>query len=189
MLRALAEYVVEGPATLIPFHRWLLSQDEFIAGGACHALLAELAENPTPIPDVDAAPAPPGDPAPDEAEETARRFTAEVGGRRFEVVLHYADGAVPAGAAPAAPAKKPKRARSSAAAAGSADEVVTPMQGTVLRIAVEVGQEVSAGDLVCIVEAMKMENEVTAHRAGTVQELRVAEGQSTQPGDVVAVIR
>ncbi len=88
MIRALDEYVVEGPATLIPFHRWLLEQEEFIAGGACHALLARLAEEPTPIPPP-ATPGPqlPAEPAPEDEPTVERHFTAEVDGRRFEVVL------------------------------------------------------------------------------------------------------
>jgi acetyl-CoA/propionyl-CoA carboxylase biotin carboxyl carrier protein len=65
---------------------------------------------------------------------------------------------------------------------------VPPIQGTVLRVAVEVGQEIAVGDLVCIVEAMKMENEVAAHQAGTVKELAVAEGQAVNAGDLLAIV-
>jgi len=71
---------------------------------------------------------------------------------------------------------------------GAANEVVTPMQGTVLRTLVEVGQEIEAGVVVCIVEAMKMENEIAAHQAGTVRELRVAEGQGVSVGEVLAIV-
>ena len=191
MLRALDEYVVEGPATLIPFHRFLLEQEEFIAGGACHDLLARMSDEPTPLP-PSGAPALPGDEAPPQGPEAERRFTAEVGGRRFEVTLRYPEGEGGGGAGPA-PARAPKRATRARAGSGSrvgaAPEVVaTPMQGTVLRVLVEVGQEVAAGDVVCIVEAMKMENEVAAHRPGTVRELRVAEGQAVQADEAIAVI-
>ncbi|MEZ0285850.1 MAG: acetyl-CoA carboxylase biotin carboxylase subunit [Thermoleophilia bacterium] len=191
MLRALDEYVVEGPATLIPFHRFLLEQEEFIAGGACHDLLARMSDEPTPLP-PSAAPALPGDEAPPQGPEAERRFTAEVGGRRFEVTLRYPEGEGGGGAG-AAPARAPKRATRARAGSGSRDgaapEVVaTPMQGTVLRVLVEVGQEVAAGDVVCIVEAMKMENEVAAHQPGTVRELRVAEGQAVQADEAIAVI-
>ena len=191
MLRALDEYVVEGPATLIPFHRWLLQEEEFIAGGACHALLARLADEPTPIPGAPPPAGGPGDSAPEEEPRTERAFSAEVEGRRFDVVLRYAP--VAGGGAAAAPAaRKPKREKAARGGGGGAgaspDQVVTPMQGTVLRVAVEVGQEVAVGDIVCIVEAMKMENEVAAHQAGTVKELAVAEGQAVNAGDLLAIV-
>src|SRR5262245_13424042 len=188
MLRALDEYVVEGPATLIPFHRFLLQQEEFIAGGACHDLLARMSDEPTPLPAA-GGPAPPGDEAPPEEPEAERRFTAEVGGRRFEVTLRYPEGQGGGAAAPAAP-RRARRARAAGGSRdGSAPEVVaTPMQGTVLRVLVEVGQEVAAGDVVCIVEAMKMENEVAAHRPGTVRELHVTEGQAVQADEPIAVV-
>jgi acetyl-CoA/propionyl-CoA carboxylase biotin carboxyl carrier protein len=188
MLRALSEYVVEGPATLIPFHRWLLSQQEFIDGGACHALLAALADEPTPIPPPEGGPAVPGDEAPEQEPQAERRFTAEVDGRRLEVALRYTP---PAGGVAGAPARAPKekRKRSGGGGGGGAPgEVVTPMQGTVLKVLVEPGQEVAAGDVVCIVEAMKMENEVPAAQGGSVQEVRVEAGQSVSAGDVLAVI-
>jgi acetyl-CoA/propionyl-CoA carboxylase biotin carboxyl carrier protein len=191
MIRALDEYVVEGPVTLIPFHRFLLEQEEFIAGGACHALLARMAEEPTPIPAAGGT-ALPADEAAEEPPRAERRFTAEVGGRRFEVALRYPEGEAGAGAAPAPAApRKGRRARAGGGASrdGAAPEVVaTPMQGTVLRVLVEVGQEVAAGDVVCIVEAMKMENEVAAHRPGTVKALHVAEGQAVQADEPLAVI-
>ena len=190
MLRALSEYVVEGPATLIPFHRWLLSEQEFIDGGACHALLAKLADEPTPVPSVDGGPAVPGDEAPEAEPQAERRFTAEVEGRRFEVALRYTppEGGG-AGAPAAARAPKEKRKRSGGSGGGgTSGEVVTPMQGTVLKVLVEPGQEVAAGDVVCIVEAMKMENEVPAVQGGSVQEVRVEPGQSVSAGDILAVI-
>jgi acetyl-CoA/propionyl-CoA carboxylase biotin carboxyl carrier protein len=190
MMRALDEYVVEGPATLIPFHRWIFEQDEFIAGGACHDLIAGLSEVPTEIP-------PPKKPAPtlpaDEVTEAApraeRTFTAEVSGKRFEVRLSYDDDGSSAG--PAAPKRKPRSSASHAAGGsnGSApDTLATPMQGTVLKVLVKKGQEVAEGDVICIVEAMKMENEVAAHRGGTVKELHVAEGQAVKADEVIAVI-
>jgi acetyl-CoA/propionyl-CoA carboxylase biotin carboxyl carrier protein len=187
MIRALDEYVIEGPATLIPFHRWLLGLDEWIAGGACHAVVADLAERPAPIPPPgDAAPALPADEAPEPEPTSERRFTAEVGGRRLEVTLRYPEGdGVPA-TAPRGRKPKAKRERAGGAPAGSADHVVTPMQGTVLKLLVEAGQPIEAGQVVCIVEAMKMENEISAPRAGTVRELHVGEGQSVAAGAVIA---
>jgi acetyl-CoA/propionyl-CoA carboxylase biotin carboxyl carrier protein len=192
MIRALDEYVVEGPVTLIPFHRFLLEQEEFIAGGACHGLLARMAEEPTPFPSP-AGPSLPADEAGEGPPMAERRFTAEVGGRRLEVALRYpeSEGARGSNPGPTPVPKKAKRAKGGGGASrdGAAPEVVaTPMQGTVLRVLVEVGQEVAAGDVVCIVEAMKMENEVAAHRPGTVRELHVAEGQAVHADEPIAVI-
>jgi acetyl-CoA/propionyl-CoA carboxylase biotin carboxyl carrier protein len=181
MLRALDEYVVEGPATLIPFHRWLLSQQEFIDGGACHEALAAMSDVATPLevpPARGAAPA-----AAEAAERTERRVTAEVDGKRFEVRL-FLDGVATGPAKP----KRERRAASASAGGPSGDTVASPMQGTVLKVLVEVGQEIAAGDVVCIVEAMKMENEVAAHQAGTVRELGVAPGDAVQAGQPLAVV-
>ena len=192
MIRALDEYVVEGPATLIPFHRWLFENEEFIAGGACHSLLAGLAETATPIPASGSGTLAPtaADTAGDEPPQAERRFVAEVDGRRFEVALRYdaAAGAAGGGGAPV-PARAPKaKRRSEKGGAGAPGQVVTPMQGTVLKVLVEVGQELRAGDVVCIVEAMKMENEIATHDAGTVVELRVSEGQGVDIGELLAVV-
>ncbi|MGE0026851.1 MAG: acetyl-CoA carboxylase biotin carboxylase subunit [Thermoleophilia bacterium] len=188
MLRALSEYVIEGPTTLIPFHRWLLSQPEFIEGGACHELLARLAEEPTEF-EHQPAPAGPSDHAEADGARTERRITAEVDGRRFEVLLTWPE---PDGAPQPGRRAKPRSGRPRAAhgpsAASSGNEIVSPMQGTVLKVLVEVGQMVAAGSVVCIVEAMKMENEITAHRDGAVAAIPVAEGGSVVPGDVVVVL-
>ncbi|MCC6832408.1 MAG: acetyl-CoA carboxylase biotin carboxylase subunit [Thermoleophilia bacterium] len=190
MLRALGEYVVEGPATLIPFHRWLLELPEFIAGGACHAEVARLADAPTPIPAA-ASPATaiPGDPAPDAEPQVVRTVTAEVDGRRFAVRLSIPQSHAGGGAGPAVPQKR-KRDRSGGGHHGGAapEAVVTPMQGTVLRVLVAEGQEVAQGTVLCIVEAMKMENEVLAHQPGTVHQLSVAEGDAVQAGQVIAIV-
>jgi acetyl-CoA/propionyl-CoA carboxylase, biotin carboxylase, biotin carboxyl carrier protein len=191
MMRALDEYVVEGPATLIPFHRWIFELDEFIAGGACHDIIAALTEVPTPIPPpAVAAPVLPADAADEAAPRTERTFTAEVGGKRFEVRLSYEDDGSGGGGGAPPPKKRPKGSSHAAAASnGSApDTLATPMQGTVLRVLVKQGQEVAEGDVICIVEAMKMENEVAAHRGGTVKELHVAEGQAVKADEVIAVI-
>ena len=183
MLRALDEYVVEGPKTLIPFHKWLLDNEAFIAGGALHAELAAMSDAATPLPDdgrvgVSA-------PAVDEPEErTERRVTAEVDGKRFEVRL-FLDRAVAGGAKP----KRQKHASSGGVPTGaSGDTVVSPMQGTVLKVLVEQGEEVAVGDVICIVEAMKMENEVIAHQAGTVRDVKVAAGDGVQAGEALAVV-
>ena len=188
MLRALDEFVLEGPATLIPFHRWLLGQEEFIAGGACHALMARMAEEATSIPGAPVIGEPKADDSPARLE---RQFTAEVDGRRFTVSLSYdqpAGTGSSAGVTSTSARPRARRAGGAVAGGGATDQIITPMQGTVLKVLVSVGQQIEAGAVVCVVEAMKMENEVAAHRAGTVRELRVAEGQGVVVGEVLAVV-
>ena len=87
-------------------------------------------------------------------------------------------------------ARKPKRREAAAgeAAGGGGDSLTSPIQGTVLRVAVEQGAQVEAGALICVVEAMKMENEITAHKSGTVKELPIAVGAAVATGDTLAVI-
>ena len=183
MLRALGEYVIEGPTTLIPFHAWLLDQDEFIAGGACHAALAAMSDTAMPLP-ADGREPISASSMPEPEERTERHITAEVDGKRFEVRL-FLDIA-----AGAARPKRQKRLTSGGASpsGASGDTVVSPMQGTVLKVLVGQGTEVAIGDVICIVEAMKMENEVAAHQAGTVRELKVAAGDGVQAGQVLAVV-
>jgi acetyl-CoA/propionyl-CoA carboxylase biotin carboxyl carrier protein len=189
MLRALEEYVVEGPTTLIPFHIWLLNEQEFIDGGACHAALKVMAEHDTPLPPRDGAP-PPAPEAPEAEPVAERALVAEVGGRRFDVRLFIPEKDLGPSGAPA-PAKKRERRGGgghAAASTGATGEVHSPMQGTVLSVAVEAGQEVAAGDVICIIEAMKMENEVTAHTGGTVTAISVEAGQSVAADELIAVI-
>ena len=121
-------------------------------------------------------------------------YTVEVSGRRFDVKVI---GAAPVGngAAPAAPAgrKPPRRERAGggageSGAATGGDTLASPLQGTVLRVAVEKGATVEEGTLVAVIEAMKMENEITAHKAGTVADLPIAVGASVASGDTLAVI-
>jgi len=174
MLRALGEYVIEGPTTLIGFHRALLSHDCFVRGETCAGVIESLEIEP------DAAPRPV--PAVD-GRVVERVRTVEVDGRRFEVRIGEPE-------APWLELARRRRERVHAGAAGASgrDAVVSPMQGTVLSVAVSEGDEVEAGQLLCIVEAMKMENEVHAHRAGTVADLSVAPGAPVAHGQVICVI-
>ena len=188
MLRALEEYVVEGPTTLIPFHIWLLNQQEFIDGGACHAAMKVMSEENTPLPPRDSAP-PPAPEAPEAEPVAERSLVAEVSGRRFDVRLFIPEKDLgPSGAAPAPKRKREKKAAGGQGGAGATGEVHSPMQGTVLSVAVTVGQEVAAGDVICIVEAMKMENEVTAHTGGAITAVHVEAGQGVAADELVAVI-
>ncbi len=172
MLRALGEYVIEGPTTLIPFHTALLSHECFIRGETCVGVVESL--------DLDGkAPTSRLLPVPGRTVERVR--TVEVDGRRFEVRLSEPE-------APWLELARRRRERVRAGAAGGTDAVVSPMQGTVLSVAVAEGDEVEAGALICIVEAMKMENEVHAHRAGIVAQLSVAAGEPIATGQVICVI-
>jgi acetyl-CoA/propionyl-CoA carboxylase biotin carboxyl carrier protein len=123
-----------------------------------------------------------------EADEPAERekVTVEVGGKRVEVVLPGGLGA----AATTSGTKKPKRkAGGGGAAAVSGDSLTSPMQGTVVKIAVEDGQEVAEGDLVVVIEAMKMEQPINAHKAGTISNLSATVGETITAGAVVADIK
>jgi acetyl-CoA/propionyl-CoA carboxylase biotin carboxyl carrier protein len=124
-----------------------------------------------------------------EALEAGERqsVTVEVGGRRLEVVLPagFAAGA----AAGAGAQKKPKREKKKAGTAASGDSVTSPMQGTIVKVAVEEGAEVSEGDVIVVLEAMKMEQPLKAHKAGTVTGLSAAVGDSVTSGAVVCEIK
>jgi acetyl-CoA/propionyl-CoA carboxylase biotin carboxyl carrier protein len=174
MLRALGEYVIEGPSTLIPFHTALLEHDCFIHGGTCAGIVESLdLDGKTPTRRLSSP-----------LGRTVERVrTVEVDGRRFEVRLTEPE-------APWLDLARRRRERVSAGAHGGPgrDAVISPMQGTVLSVAVAEGDEVEAGALICIVEAMKMENEVHAHRAGTVTELSVAPGEPVAHGQVICVV-
>ena len=182
MLRALGEFQIEGPKTLIGFHQALLSSECFIRGETCHglvesdALAARAAES-------DGA-SPPGT-APRnsllQGTSIERVRVVEVDGRRFEV---RSDEPEPPWRELAR--RRHERTRAAAGAAGAA--VLSPMQGTVLSVAVADGALVDAGQVICIVEAMKMENEVRAHRAGTVLDLAVEAGQAVATGEIICLI-
>jgi acetyl-CoA/propionyl-CoA carboxylase biotin carboxyl carrier protein len=178
MLRALDEFVIEGPKTLLGFHKALLSHECFVRGETCHGLVEsdELAARAAELePRHDEAGAAPN------GRTVDRLRVVEVDGKRFRVrVLE-----------PEQPwrelaRRRAERARAGGGAGGGA--VVSPMQGTVLSVAVAEGDEVDAGQVICIVEAMKMENEVRAHAAGTVVELAVAPGRPVASGQVICVL-
>ncbi|MDQ2982418.1 MAG: acetyl-CoA carboxylase biotin carboxylase subunit [Actinomycetota bacterium] len=182
MLRALGEYEIGGVETLIGFHRALLDHPCFVQAATCEGiveseLLAERAEQlsheTTTVPvESDGA-----------AALRERASTVELDGRRFEVKALVQEP-------PHAELARRRRERVRAGAHGGAarDAVVTPMQGTVLAVEVAEGEAVQAGQVVCVVEAMKMENEITAHRAGTVTELSVAPGDPVKTGQIICVV-
>jgi acetyl-CoA/propionyl-CoA carboxylase biotin carboxyl carrier protein len=183
MLRALREFEIGGTKTLIGFHVALLEHPCFVAGETCAGIVEseELAR------------------AAQEVEEQLSHMTTsvasgsagrlrehihavEVDGRRFEVNVLTAEP-------PYAELARTRAERERARAHGAgADAVVTPMQGTVLSVEVADGDEVRAGQVLCVVEAMKMENEIAAHRDGVVTELAVAPGQAIAAGDTICVL-
>src|ERR671914_1222208 len=185
MLRALGEYEIGGLKTLIPFHQALLATDQWAAGETCR----DLVEDKKWLKQL-AFPAPRKSSDEDEEEKVERDYAVEVSGRKFEVKVIGAPFG-PNGAAPAATTRKaPRRERKSGAGGGGAPgALISPIQGTVLKVAVEQGASVEEGALVCVIEAMKMENEITAPSAGTVEELGVSEGGSVATGDTIAVIK
>jgi acetyl-CoA/propionyl-CoA carboxylase biotin carboxyl carrier protein len=188
MLRALDEYEIGGVTTLIPFHKALLRSGQWHRGETCR----DLVEDPKWLKSL-APEAPAVAPASEaeEEEKLERDYTVEVNDRRFTVKVigpPPAGGVVAAGANSARPG--PRRDRGSGAAAdGASGALVSPLQGTVLKVQVKQGQEVEAGAVVCVIEAMKMENEITAPVAGKVEELNVTEGGAIAAGDPIALIK
>jgi acetyl-CoA/propionyl-CoA carboxylase biotin carboxyl carrier protein len=174
--RALAEMVVEGMATVLPFDRVIVDHPAFIGDENGFGVYTDWIETefdnriePFTAPEADA-----------EEEAPRQNVVVEVGGRRLEVSLP-GGFALEGGAATATKAKPRKRA-GGAKATVSGDAVTAPMQGTIVKIAVEEGQRVEAGELIVVLEAMKMENPVTAHKAGTVTGLSVEVGAAVTQG-------
>jgi acetyl-CoA/propionyl-CoA carboxylase biotin carboxyl carrier protein len=183
MLRALGEYEVGGLTTLIPFHRAILATEQWAQGETCRDLMEDREWLESTAPAEAAAPEPA-----EGAGAVARDYKVEVSGKLFDVKV--IGEALAGAAAPAASGRKPpKRERKSAAgASASSESLPSPLQGTVLKVAVEQGATVEEGDLICVIEAMKMENEIAAHRSGKITKLNVSEGAAVSAGDVLAVI-
>ncbi|GAA2794982.1 acetyl/propionyl/methylcrotonyl-CoA carboxylase subunit alpha [Saccharopolyspora taberi] len=180
--RVLAEMVVEGMATVLPFHRAIVSDPAFVGGPdgfRVHTrwIETEFDNNLPPFTGGGAGPAEP------EARQTV---VVEVGGRRLEVSL---PAGLTGGSAPAEKAKPRKRAAAKAGAAASGDAVTAPMQGTLVKLAVADGDKVAAGDLIAVLEAMKMENPVTAHKDGTVTGLTASPGDTLTQGTTLCTLK
>jgi acetyl-CoA/propionyl-CoA carboxylase biotin carboxyl carrier protein len=184
MLRALGEYDSGGLTTLIPFHKAILQTRQWADGETCRDLMEDTDWLKSTKPEEVAAP----EPSEEGAEMITRDYKVEVSGKLFDVKV--IGEAVAGGAAPAAGGRKPlKRERKAGgSAAASSSALPAPLQGTILKVAVAEGAEVAEGDLVCVIEAMKMENEITAHRSGKVTAVNVAEGAAISAGDIIAVI-
>jgi acetyl-CoA/propionyl-CoA carboxylase biotin carboxyl carrier protein len=184
--RALAEFTVDGMPTVLPFHRVIVSDPAFAPEGdrpfTIHTRWIET-EFDNQIEAYSGVVAQ----APEESGER-QSVVVEVGGKRLEVVLP--GGLSLGGGSSAAKKKAPRRSGASkAGAAASGDSLTAPMQGTIVKIAVEEGQEVAAGELVVVLEAMKMEQPINAHKAGTITGLLAEVGQTVTNGAVIAEIK
>jgi acetyl-CoA/propionyl-CoA carboxylase, biotin carboxylase, biotin carboxyl carrier protein len=177
--RALAEFEIDGMPTVLAFHRAIVEDPAFVNEPfTVHTRWIET-EFDNQIAPFDAA---------QETTEPAERekITVEVGGRRIEVVLPAGFGASAAPAGKATPKRGPaKRAKAQA----SGDALVSPMQGTIVKITAEEGQTVAAGDTIVVLEAMKMEQPLTAHKAGTISGLAVEVGQTVSSGAVICELK
>jgi acetyl-CoA/propionyl-CoA carboxylase biotin carboxyl carrier protein len=188
-IRALEELEVGGVRTLIPFHKAILDTDQWRNAETCRDLIEDKQWLKTL-----AEPAPAKADEGDDAETVERKYAVEVSGKLFEVKVigeAFSGGGVGTANGTAATKKAPKRRERSGGGGGvSADgKLVSPLQGTVLKVAVEKGAQVEAGALICVIEAMKMENEITAPAGGTVEELGVTEGAAISTGETIAVIK
>ena len=176
--RALRDFYVTGVPTTIPFYLGVIKHPEFAAGNYDTRFLEKY-------PDLLNVPGDPvdGDVAKDSLDGfDSERFIVEVSGKRFDVVLHGS-------AAPNA-RRRPRLEsnRRGPAVSGARGSIVSPIQGTVLRVAAKLGDRVKAGDLICVVEAMKMENEIGAPQDGVVSQINVVEGETVRTGAVLAVV-
>ena len=187
MLRALEEYEIGGVTTLVGFHRALLDHPCFVGAATCHGIVESelLAKRANQLSHQTTSVAAGSDGA---ATATAnlreRASTIELDGRRFEVTA-----LVPEPPYAELARRRRERAHGGVHAAAARDAVVTPMQGTVLAVEVDEGDDVEAGQVICVVEAMKMENEITAHRDGVVTDLSVAPGDPVKTGQVICVVK
>ncbi len=181
MQRCLSDYLIEGVPTTIALHQRVLGHPAFREAGATTTFIRDF-------PDV--IPPPVGAPKVIERpERTQERILVEVNGQRFDVVVH-GDDAPAGGLATADQRRRPHRpaSRVSNGPGSGGNDLVSPIQGTAIRVEVAKGEKVEAGQLICVVEAMKMENELIAHQSGTVGSLAIEVGSAVKVGDVVATI-
>ncbi|SDC27266.1 acetyl-CoA carboxylase biotin carboxylase subunit [Natrinema hispanicum] len=195
-LRALREYDIEGIPTIIPFHRLMLTDEEFVASTHTTKYLDEELDETRIEEAQEQWGGDTGDGASEDDEEAVEReFTVEVNGKRFEVELEeHGAPAIPAGDidAGSAQASRPEPAGGSSSdeadIAGDGETVDAEMQGTILDVEVEEGDEVAAGDVLVVLEAMKMENDIVASQGGEVTQIAVEEGESVDMGDTLVVL-
>lgn len=186
MIRALKDYQIEGLTTVIPFHRAVMEHPEFIKG---EVSVNFIPKHPELKDTVTALVAPKEAVEPLEEAAAPRSFAVEVNGRRFSVRM--AEVGAPAGAdgqaaGGARKAPKKRKGKKGSASPQDANGVICPLQGVVAAVRAESGQEVESGQVLFVVEAMKMENEITAPRAGKIADVRVKQGASIEAGSVLA---
>jgi acetyl-CoA/propionyl-CoA carboxylase biotin carboxyl carrier protein len=182
MARALDEFIVGGVRTLIPFHKAIMASEQWARAETCRDLIEDRAWLKSLA--VEA----PKTGIEEEPEAVERTYTVEVSGKRFDV--RVLGDAIAGGNSSAPAAPRPRRAaRASGGGGGGGDTLASPLQGNVFKVLVEQGAAVEEGALVCIIEAMKMENEITAHKAGVIAELPITEGAAVSVGATLAVIK
>jgi acetyl-CoA/propionyl-CoA carboxylase biotin carboxyl carrier protein len=189
MLRALEEYEIEGLKTLIPFHKALLATEQWAKGETCRDLLEDKSWLKTLTFPAPRAPA--GEQGEDE-EQVEQTYAVEVSGQRFDVRVvgpPFAGGGGAANGSTAGARQAPKRTKRASSSGGGPDTLPSPLQGNMWKVLVKQGDTVAEGQLLCIIEAMKMENEITAHKAGTIIELPISEGAPIQAGAPIATIK
>ncbi len=188
--RALAEMVVEGMPTVVPFHRAVLDAPEFTAAAGTFGVYTTWIESE--FAEIVASLGSAGSGVEEAADAAAtERVVVEVGGKRLEVVLPAGlarAGRANARSAGGAARRAPRRSNAGGARAATGDSLASPMQGTIVKVAVEDGATVEAGDLIVVLEAMKMEQPLVAHKAGTVSGLTHAVGASVSSGTVICEI-
>ncbi|MBD8868690.1 acetyl/propionyl/methylcrotonyl-CoA carboxylase subunit alpha [Nocardioides donggukensis] len=183
--RALAEFVVDGMPTVIPFHAAVVEDPAYVGDGETFSVYTSWIET-----EFDNRIEPYAGDAEDAEGGERERVTVEVGGKRIEVVLPAGLGGLGGGGAAAGGAKKPKRARGKkGGGAVSGDAVASPMQGTIVKVAVEEGSTVAEGDVIVVLEAMKMEQPLKAHKAGTVSSLDAEVGATVTNGAVICELK
>ncbi len=183
--RALAEFEVEGMATAIPFHRAVVTDPAFAPEKGPFTIHTRWIETEF----VNTIPAFTGTAADDDETPGRETVVVEVGGKRLEVSLPASLGMTLARTGLAAGAKPKRRAATKTSAAASGDALASPMQGTIVKVAVEENQQVAEGDLIVVLEAMKMEQPLNAHRSGTVIGLKAEVGTSVSSGAVICEIK
>ena len=168
--RALAEFEIQGLATALPFHRAILEDSNYTEN---FKVYTSYIENEF----VNEIPAYASEPIDTQTRAAAEKLVAEVNGKRFEIFVHAPE-----------PVVKRHRAKQASASGASGDGLPSPMQGTVVKIAVEEGQIVEAGDLIIVLEAMKMEQPLNAHKSGVIKNLKAVVGETVSSGTVLCDI-
>ena len=203
--RALSEYEIEGIPTIIPFHRLMLTDERFVAGEHTTNYLDEELDRER-IEEAQERWGPDEDASDEDEDEDVveREFTVEVNGKRFQVNLEDRGGLAAAASGSGSGSGGGRRPSgggrsgsgggggggggSSGGATVEGETIDAEMQGTILSVDVSEGDTVEAGDVICVLEAMKMENDVVSERGGTVKEVAIEEGQSVNQGDVLVVL-